>query len=386
MKCQTIFPAIRHLVKLGVVVVFLSSGGLSNPWSIEPSREIRETEPNNTLAQAQSVSIPSLVIGTVDGIDAGQFELYGFCTTSDLYRFNLVEPAIIRVGLEYGHHAGLGAPGFLCGKAPTTCVDGNPDLFLLGLSPLRLIDFSAHGFLNFGDQFFPGDPFDDESIPSPAADLFGFPSPQPLAPGEYVVAVTDEARAILSLLTDNHSVGPFEPTVYRLRITALGPNGQAMKMPPWDAPSSMPRTAAQGDAMKFEPVTDSQLQAIERVLGTAISRQNVRKLAVAQDRMMQIDYFENTAKAPAVYLLNQRRANIGIVTQASPVSDQYLKVGPMALKAGTYYLVAVTSKDSIYSLSITDGLNPRPILGAFQFPEIHVNQEAALRYWPLSLR
>jgi len=100
---------------------------------------------------------------------------------------------------------------------------------------------------------------------------------------------------------------------------------------------------------------------------------------VTRGQTLQFDYFENTARAEAFLLLSQRGSDARILATAPRVSDQYFKIGPRAVAAGTYFLVALTGENVIYSLSVTDGVNPEPILGAFRFPQIRIN-EAALLY------
>jgi len=111
----------------------------------------------------------------------------------------------------------------------------------------------------------------------------------------------------------------------------------------------------------------------------------VRKIGVTQRRTLQFDYYENTAKAEAFTLLNQRGLTAGILATATRVSDQYFKIEPIAVEAGTYFLVTMTGEQVIYSMSVTDGINPEPIVGTFQFPEMSVNA-ALLSLMGISLR
>jgi hypothetical protein len=373
----------RYLFTLAIITLFLASA--LPPLSAQDQAcgtQVDEVEPNNSITRAQRVPFPSCTNGVLDGTDQGQFVLFFSSTTADMYRFTLMQESLVSATLSFGAGTYTAVDGeSVPGAFVTFSPPASPDLWLLGLTPLRIVDFSLNGFFLFGcgDEgdvitgfcSFEGtlnDPSPDggpEWIPS-GDPLNSFLERQPLPAGNYVLAISDQAIDLIDIVNTfglffpftNFVIENFPRTPYILRIGNPGVG----QVNPEQLPAGTLGPAGKGIALgRMSSDLMSQLR-LWNVLGkTGNLHIDANLMKVSKPQTIQVDLTTHGGNADTFYVLRRNGQSVAPVATAHRVNSRYLTTGPIEVTTGEYVVATTSQPEARYLLSVTNGRDDIPI-------------------------
>ncbi|RMG47897.1 MAG: hypothetical protein D6723_15700 [Acidobacteria bacterium] len=333
-KRRTALPVFHRQCGPGRLVCLLAVAGLSlvslsTSWAQIFGPTIEEREDNNSVAQAQPIPLPSVVRGALNGADEGQILISPFDDLDDLFRFHLPEPAKVTASLGYG----AGSTGGFVPGIGVVNVPADLDLYLIGVSPLRLVDAS----LLPAEQ--------SEIIPSQSDITSGGVLPA----GDYLIGITDFSEQ--AILAAGGDVDETTDSRYLLRIGALDLAGQPLHV-------EAPGERAMVDPIPLQPLPRGA--EVETEDGSIIRLQDLYAFSLTSPRRLRFEALAGDGHHQVPVYLMQREEGEFRVLVGGPDG----RIEPMELPSGTYLVgvrrnhLRARSHRMIYSLAIIDGDDP----------------------------